>query len=116
MGIMLLSNRMILKMRITPSKTMNKMSKGTKKREKEDLKKTLMRETIFVDVEKATCLMLLSIHMLRPSIKAFFLKELPIFRKKESRVRVLIAGKSIVATAIYLRLMSSIKDLKSLLT
>ena len=116
MGIMLLSNRMILRKRITLSKMMNKMSKGTKKREKEDLKKTQTRETIFVVVEKATCLMQLSIHTLRLSIKAFSLKELPIFRKKESKARVLIAGKSIVATAIYSRLMNSIKDLKSLLT
>ena len=85
-----------------------------KRKESEDLKKIQMKETIYVDVVRVIYHMQLFIHMLRQSIKVYFLKEQQISKKKVNKVLVQIVGKLIVVTAIYLKLMNTIKDLKSL--
>ena len=91
------------------------MDKIQEKKEKDDLKKTQMKGIIFVDVEKVICLMQLYILMLKQNILEFFQKVLQICKKKESKVLDQIVGKLIVVTAIYLKLMNLIKDLKNLL-
>lgn len=60
-----------------------------------------MKEIIYVDVERAICPMPPYIHMPRQSIREYSLMEPQIYRRKENKAQVLIAGKLIVATAIY---------------
>jgi hypothetical protein len=85
-----------------------------RRKENEDSKKIQMKETIYVDVVRVIYHMQLYIHMLRLSIKGYFQREQQIFKKKVNKVLVQIVGKLIVITAIYLKLMSSIKVLKNL--
>lgn len=73
-----------------------------------------MNEITYVVVVRVIYHMQHFIHMLKLSIKVFFLKELQIFKRKVNKALVLIVGKLIVVTVIYLKPMNTIKDLKNL--
>lgn len=52
-----------------------------------------MKEIIYVDVEKVIYLMRHYILMPKQNTKEYFLMELLIYKKKESKIKVQIAGK-----------------------
>jgi hypothetical protein len=112
---MLLSNLMTNKTKISHFRKMKWTNKEIRRKGKEDLRKTLMREITSVDVERVTYHMQHSIPMPKPSIRVFSQKGLLIYRRKVSRALGPIVGRLIVVTAIYLKLMSLTKVSKSLL-
>ena len=69
------------------------MEERVKRREKEDSKKILMREIIYVVVGKVICPMLHCILMPRLSIKVYFQKGLLIYKRRENKTLVQIVGK-----------------------
>lgn len=70
-----------------------KITERVRRRGKEDLKKILMREIIYVVVERVTYLMLPFTLMLRLNIKVFFPKEQLTFKRKGNKVLVQIVGR-----------------------
>ncbi len=70
-----------------------RITERVRRRGKEDLKKILMREIIYVVVERVIYPMLPFTLMLRLNIKVFFLKEQLTFKRKGNKVLVQIVGK-----------------------